>query len=324
MSQDDFNARLARLSNEWDGEPEFPSEQKPAKSGNRSLLLALLTGIGLIGLSAIGLWPEPANTANARASAGSAEIRSAQPMREIVIENGVPYKQIRPNTPIMQRLPEKKGIIGMLLSNTTSAAIDSEHLAPAGWLRVSNADVDAVTPMQQVYLALDDFPPQVAVVHRLALDTFAKKYTGTADSGSNIFTGGLTGVPDGALYLSSSGGYFGMTVSKFRGTLVAVGQETQSSEQDSTQERFERQKFDGGSRRKFIDVMVNGVTAAVVNNSGLDADAAVAQIENGTGFQNWYFFIMPDYNTMLTISGKGSYEEFALLVDQLGVPFPQD
>ena len=324
MGQDDFQERLRRLSEKHaienekeDIEVDATITRSPRKAEKNLIYFSFVVLLGAVCAGLFMVWVE-----------------MMTPEPKFAIENGVPYDQIQPDTPIMQRLPKNAGLMGMLsevMIPHEPTLLDMAYFAPEGWLRVSNTDVYKVTPMQEVYVQLSDLAPQHAFIQRLTLDLFANQYTGTEES-SSAFLDPMSplkevvngSVPDGAMYFSSDGGKFLLRLKKFKEN-SAFEQQNRSGQQDLMRERFESEKsFNGITRLGHIDMMVNDIPIALLVNKDIDTAETIDQIKNHTGTREWEFFIMPDYNTKLTFVGNGTYQEFAQLVTHLGVPFPQE
>lgn len=322
MSAADFQSRLKKLNEQHTANKEAmlsaQAPKRPSWPKSQILIIALIFFAGAFAFKTVLTGSASVASIDSTAEQPASTKPTKPPAQPIEVVDGVPYEQIKPETPIMKRLPESKNLFAALASKASDPAINRNYPAPDGWAKVSHADVKDVTPMQSTYLALDDLPPDVAIPHRAEMQLFAKRVTGVSRTGMFAsLNEAVVNAPD-VLFLSPKGARLSLNIEKFSGKLVAKGSDQTNKKPDTIAERFERQKWDGGSRRNFQELMVDGIKVAYVERTRLKGEAATKALKANTQPMKWVAFIMPDYNTQLKFEGIATYEEFTALIRLLG------
>jgi len=320
MSQNDFHERLKKIE-----AGKAPAAPAPAPRSNKpirekkqktfpiGLAIAAFLLLGTVGGGATYVALNPSVVQRLANTEGNAS--------EIQIVNGVPYAQITPNTPMMQRLPEKKNPIMALFDNPSRLEINQRYHAPDGWIRVSKDDVNRVTPAQRQYLAIERANKAGTLTKLLNFEQFATAVTQKSKGG--FITGPLTGAIGSsldAIYFGPSGGIMAMELRSFPGKLKAMGASTDSGGADTLLNRYERLK-NSGTPTNYVDFDVAGIKVAVKVPKSVKDGSSLEQIARSGKQISWKAFVLPNYDRQIIIEGDATVSEFKALVGSLGQPF---
>lgn len=323
MSQNDFHERLKKIESKNRPASSGPSntkikQAKPKKSKKKfpiGMAIASVLFLGTLGGAAALVATKPELVLQVANMAPTAPTEAVIP-----IVNGVPYAQIKPETPLMQRLPKKSNIVMALFDRPESLEINQRYPAPNGWIRVSRDDVERVTPAQRHFLKMEQQNTPDTVTKLLNLTQFVA--TTTSGPKGGLITGSLSSATSSArdaIYFGPQGGIMVLDMVSFPGGLRSMNGTATSEEIDTLDDRYERLK--DGFRKNFIDFDIDGIRVAIDVPPTVQPGTPIEQLGGSGQAIKWKAFLLPNYGRQLEIEGRATVAEFKALVRSIGEPF---
>ena len=317
MNQNDFHERLKKIEAKSAPARPVPIKKKtkartpkPSRKFPFGLAIASFLMLGSVGGGAAFVATNP----EAALSMMNSVAKDEQDTPNINIVDGVPYAQIKPETPIMQRLPKETNLVSSLFSGSKGLEINQRFHAPQGWVRVTYDDVNRVTPLQQSYLQIESANSSETMTKLLNLTHFASKTTGAHKGG---MLGKAINQPLEAIYFGPRNGILVLDVVPFGGRLSAPNDETSNQASDTLESRYARLK-DAGFRTHYMDYDVDGVTVAVNVPKNTKVGIPLEQLAKSGQTIEWDAFVLPNYNRQLKLEGRATVGEFKALIRSIG------
>lgn len=262
---------------------------------------------GLLLLCAGALYFNGSNSKAGGSSGFFAGLLGSEPAPELpfTIQNAVANDDIKPDTPIMFRLPpEKKRGLSGLMENKLDAARYANLPIPAGWAAVTDQDVKEVIPLQLVYHSVEmgEFgTPEAQDFLLEMIEKFTEEHTTHRL---------VTMFEPKAILMSPDGPVFNIRMREFSGELSTRDGPLSNEDQRNVEERFMRQ-LDNPRYPEGTPVDFEGHRLGFYRQSG---NVQPEEMLASDGVQLWFVYVQPTYNWGVVIKGMGTVDDLRTIL----------
>lgn len=262
---------------------------------------------GLLLLCAGALYLNGTSTKAGGQSGFLAGILGSEPAPELpfTIQNAVANEDIKPDTPIMFRLPpEKKRGLSGLMEKKLDAARYANLPLPAGWAAVTDEDVKKVIPLQLVYHSIEmgEFGTPAAQDFLLQM---IEKFTAEHTTHRLV-----TMFEPKAMLMSPEGTVFNIRIRDFPGVLSTKDGPLSREDQESIEARFMRQ-LNNPQYPRGEAVDFEGYRLGFYNQRNNVDPAAMLSSDS---IQLWHIYVQPSYNWGVVIKGMGTLDDLRAIL----------